>query len=87
MRVGIAGAVRGAGFIVGLRSEGDRATIVAVYDPIQSAREEFAKTHEIEFVCGSSANFSIMLTSSSCPRRSNTTLRRQSKRSAAESTY
>jgi predicted dehydrogenase len=53
MRVGIAGAVRGAGFIVGLRSEVDRTKIVAVYDPIQSAREEFAKTHEIEFVCGS----------------------------------
>ena len=53
MRVGIAGAVRGAGFIAGLRSDRDRAKIVGVYDPIQSAREEFAKTHEVEFMCES----------------------------------
>ncbi len=53
LRVGIAGAVRGAGFIAGLRSEHENASIVAVYDPIPQAREEFAKTHQVEHVCES----------------------------------
>jgi predicted dehydrogenase len=53
LRVGIAGAVRGGGFIAGLRSESHRARLTAVYDPIPEARDEFAKTHEVENVCAS----------------------------------
>lgn len=53
LRVGIAGAVRGGGFIAGLREESDRADLVAVYDPIPASREAFAATNEVEFVCAS----------------------------------
>lgn len=53
LRVGIAGAVRGGGFIAGLREERDRAELVAVYDPIPASREAFAAANEVENVCDS----------------------------------
>lgn len=53
LRVGIAGAVRGGGFIAGLREEAHRAELVAVYDPIPAAREAFAATNQVEHVCES----------------------------------
>lgn len=53
LRVGIVGAVRGAGFVFGLQAEADRATLHAVYDPSQEARERFASEHGVELVCTS----------------------------------
>lgn len=53
LRVGIAGAVRGGGFIAGLREEQHRAELVAVYDPIAASRKAFAATNQVEFVCES----------------------------------
>ncbi|WP_170285641.1 Gfo/Idh/MocA family protein [Microbacterium rhizomatis] len=53
LRVGIAGAVRGGGFIAGLREESDRAELVAVYDPIAASREAFAATNDVAVVCES----------------------------------
>lgn len=53
LRVGIVGAVRGGGFIAGLREERERAELVAVYDPIPASREAFAATNEVEIVCES----------------------------------
>lgn len=53
IRVGIAGAVRGGGFIDGLRALGDRARLVAVYDPDEAARERFVREHGAERSCDS----------------------------------
>ncbi|MCU1525650.1 MAG: putative dehydrogenase [Microbacteriaceae bacterium] len=58
LRVGIAGAVRGGGFIAGLRAEHERAELVAVYDPIPEAGQAFAAANEVEHVC---ANFDELL--------------------------
>jgi predicted dehydrogenase len=55
LRVGVAGAARGAGFVAGLRSAGDRAILHAVYDPDPEARKRFAAEHGAEVDCGSYA--------------------------------
>src|SRR6059058_6710838 len=54
LRVGIAGALRGASFLAGLRATGT-ARLAAVYDPAVEARERFARDHEVEVVCESYA--------------------------------
>ena len=53
LRVGIVGAVRGGGFVFGLQAEAGRATLHAVYDPSQEARERFATEHGVDLVCTS----------------------------------
>ena len=54
LRVGIAGAVRGGGFLDGLRSLGaDRAVLAAVYDPDIAVRERFASAHGVATSCDS----------------------------------
>lgn len=58
IRVGIAGAIRGGGFIIGLKAEHDRAILHAVYDPIASARENFASEHGVDVICN---NFEELL--------------------------
>src|SRR2546423_3321803 len=54
LRVGIAGAPRGASYLAGLRAT-EAARLVAVYDPSAEARERFARDHEVEVVCESYA--------------------------------
>src|SRR5918912_1488112 len=54
LRVGIAGAPRGASYLAGLRATGT-ARPAAVYDPSVEARERFARDHEVEVVCESYA--------------------------------
>ena len=54
LRVGIAGAPRGASYLAGLRATGT-ARLAAVYDPSVEARERFAHDHEVEVVCESYA--------------------------------
>src|SRR3954453_13608136 len=49
LRVGIAGAQRGASFLAGLQATGT-ARPVAVYDPAVEARDRFARDHEVEVV-------------------------------------
>ena len=44
LRIGVAGAPRGASFLAGLAAYGDRAEIAAVYEPRPEAREEFTRT-------------------------------------------
>ena len=51
LRVGIAGAARGAGYLTGLKAAGDRAALHAVYDPMPEARQRFAADHGAEVVC------------------------------------
>lgn len=55
LRVGIAGAPRGARFAAGLHAS-RAARLVAVYDPAPEARERFAREHEVELVCESYAH-------------------------------
>jgi predicted dehydrogenase len=55
LRVGIAGAARGAGFVAGLRSVPDQAQLHAVYDPDPEARRRFATEHGAEVECESYA--------------------------------
>ena len=42
LKIGVAGAPRGASFLAGMRAYEDRAEIAAVYEPDRRAREEFA---------------------------------------------
>ena len=42
LKIGVAGAPRGASFLAGMRAYEDRAEIAAVYEPDGRAREEFA---------------------------------------------
>ncbi len=51
LRVGIAGAPRGRGFLAGLRAAGDRALLHAVYDPDREARKRFATEHGAAVEC------------------------------------
>jgi len=54
IRLGIAGAPRGASFLAGLGdSEGrfGNVTLTAVYDPFPEARERFQQRAEVEHVC------------------------------------
>ena len=50
LRLGIAGAPRGASYLAGLQSA-PGAKLVAVYDPFPEARERFRAETGIEFVC------------------------------------
>lgn len=54
LRVGIAGAPRGASYIAGLRAAGG-AELAAVYDPVPEACERFAREHEVARTCTSYA--------------------------------
>jgi len=51
LRVGIAGAPRGARYVTGLRACGDKARLHAVYDPSSEARKRFAADHGVDVVC------------------------------------
>ncbi len=42
LKIGVSGAPRGASFLAGMHAYGDRAQIVAVYEPDRRARDEFA---------------------------------------------
>jgi predicted dehydrogenase len=48
LKVGIAGAARGAGFVTGVEAMPDAAVLHAVYDPSESARTAFAHAHGVE---------------------------------------
>lgn len=50
LRLGIAGAPRGASYLAGLRAA-EGAQLVAVYDPVAEARERFRSETGIEIVC------------------------------------
>jgi len=50
VRIGIAGAARGASYLAGLRAAG-AAQLVAVYDPLPEARERFQREHEVAVSC------------------------------------
>jgi predicted dehydrogenase len=52
LRLGIAGARRGTGFLAGLRAAGT-AHLAAVYDPSAEAATQFAQENNLEYVCGS----------------------------------
>ena len=53
LKVGIAGAARGRGFVAGLKGLGDSVTLHAVYDPVENARAAFASTFGVEHDVGS----------------------------------
>jgi predicted dehydrogenase len=53
LRVGVAGAPRGGGFVAGLRAAAGAATLAAVYDPDPGARQRFAGDHGVDVVCAS----------------------------------
>lgn len=53
LRVGVAGASRGAGFIDGVREERDRATLAAVYDPDRERCASFAEEYGVARMCSS----------------------------------
>jgi len=48
LKVGIAGAARGAGFVTGIEAMPAAAVLHAVYDPSEAARAAFAQAHGIE---------------------------------------
>jgi len=50
LKIGISGAARGAGFVAGVAAMPDAAVLHAVYDPVETARTEFARTHGVEHV-------------------------------------
>jgi predicted dehydrogenase len=50
LRIGIAGAPRGARYLAGLQATG-LARLVAVYDPLPAAAERFRRENEVEVVC------------------------------------
>ena len=58
LRVGIAGAVRGGGFLTGLASLSGRAHLAAVYDPLPAAVERFTADHPQAVAC---TNFEDLL--------------------------
>ena len=47
LKVGIAGAARGAGFVTGVEAMPDAAVLHAVYDPSESARSAFVQAHGV----------------------------------------
>ncbi len=53
LRIGIAGAARGAGFVAGLRvaESAGTARLEAVYDPDSSAAERFSREYDVPFAC------------------------------------
>ncbi len=50
LRIGIAGAPRGARYLAGLQATG-LARLVAVYDPLPAASERFRRENEVDIVC------------------------------------
>jgi predicted dehydrogenase len=58
LRVGIAGAVRGGGFLAGLASLSGRAHLTAVYDPLPAAVGRFTADHPQALAC---TNFDDLL--------------------------
>lgn len=48
LKIGIAGAARGAGFVTGVEAMPDDAVLHAVYDPSEAARATFATAHRVE---------------------------------------
>lgn len=48
LKVGIAGAARGAGFVTGVEAMPDAAVLHAVYDPSEAARAAFVHAHGVE---------------------------------------
>ncbi|MGW0232002.1 Gfo/Idh/MocA family protein [Actinopolymorpha singaporensis] len=55
LRIGIAGAARGAGFVAGVRAAESTGTarLEAVYDPDPSAVERFSREHDVPAACTS----------------------------------
>jgi len=48
LKVGISGAARGAGFVIGIEAMPTAAVLHAVYDPNEAARTAFAQVHGVE---------------------------------------
>ncbi len=53
LRVGIAGAVRGGGFLTAMRHDADRVTLAAAYDPNPTALAAFGVRSGVDHLCTS----------------------------------
>ena len=53
LRIGVAGASRGGGYVAGLAALGPRVELTCVYDPNFPVAEEFARAHQVHRIAGS----------------------------------